>query len=99
MDESYPLTYSVEYPDRELDRLTTFFRVFMVIPIAIVLATVDHYLFGGWGDQATGYVACGRDPVLRTAADDPVPEKYPRWWFDWNRELLRFRRGSTPIPC
>ena len=25
MDEKYPLTYSVEYPDRALDRLTTFF--------------------------------------------------------------------------
>src|SRR5436305_1862756 len=37
MDESYPLTYSVDYPDRELNRLSTFFRVFAVIPIAIVL--------------------------------------------------------------
>ena len=40
MDESYPLTYSVDYPDRDLNRLTTFFRLFTVIPIAILLGTV-----------------------------------------------------------
>ena len=39
--QSYPLTFSVDYPDRPLSRLTTFFRVFTVIPIAIVLATVS----------------------------------------------------------
>ena len=37
MDEKYPLTYSVDYPERELNRLTTFFRIFTVIPIAIIL--------------------------------------------------------------
>ena len=42
MNESYPLTYSVDYPDRTLNRLTTFFRIFTVIPIAIVLGTVAH---------------------------------------------------------
>ena len=90
MDESYPLTYSVEYPDRELDRLTSFFRVFMVIPIAIVLATVNHYLFGGWGDQATGYVGAGGILFFGPLLMILFVGKYPRWWFDWNRELLRF---------
>ena len=28
--------------------------------------------------------------VRGTAAHDPVPPKYPRWWFDWNLELTRF---------
>jgi len=27
----YPVQFSVDYPDRPLNRLTTFFRVFMVI--------------------------------------------------------------------
>ena len=90
MDESYPLTYSVEYPDRELDRLTSFFRVFMVIPIAIVLATVNHYLFCGWGDQATGYVGAGGILFFGPLLMILFVGKYPRWWFDWNRELLRF---------
>jgi hypothetical protein len=37
---TYPVQFSVDYPDRPLDRLTTFFRVFVAIPIAIVLGTV-----------------------------------------------------------
>jgi hypothetical protein len=41
MNEEYPLTYGVEYPDRPLNRLTTFFRIFTVIPIFIVLETVS----------------------------------------------------------
>jgi hypothetical protein len=37
MGDSYPVTFSVDYPDRSLDRLTTFFRIFTLIPIGIVL--------------------------------------------------------------
>jgi hypothetical protein len=33
----YPLQFAVEYPDRPLNRLTSFFRIFVIIPIAIVL--------------------------------------------------------------
>ena len=52
--DEYPVRFSVDYPDRELNRLTTFFRVFTVIPIAIVLACVS----GGdlrldWGGATT----------------------------------------------
>lgn len=35
---TYPVQFSVDYPDRPLDRLTTFFRVFVAIPILIVRA-------------------------------------------------------------
>ena len=59
MDETYPLTYSVDYPDRELNRLTTFFRIFTIIPIAIVLGAVAHASYGGWNDQGTTYAAAG----------------------------------------
>src|SRR5437764_140800 len=34
-DDAYPVRFSVDYPDRQLDRLTTAFRIFTVIPIAI----------------------------------------------------------------
>lgn len=37
----YPVHFSVDYPDRDLNRLTTFFRIFLVIPIAIVLGTIS----------------------------------------------------------
>jgi hypothetical protein len=90
MNESYPLTYSVDYPDRELNRLTTFFRLFTVIPIAIVLGTVAHATFGGGGDRETTYIAAGgllfAGPLLMIL----FRKKYPRWWFDWNLNLQRF---------
>jgi Domain of unknown function (DUF4389) len=76
MNESYALTYSVDYPDRELNRLTTFFRLFTAIPIAIVLGTL----------QAANYGILFPSTLLMIL----FRKKYPRWWFDWNRELLRF---------
>ena len=89
MDEQYPLTYAVDYPDRELSRLTTFFRIFTVIPIAIVLGTVAHATYGS-GQSGATYAAAGgllfAGPLLMIL----FRKKYPRWWFDWNRELLRF---------
>src|SRR5260370_11227484 len=32
----YPVQFAVEYPDRPLNRLTSFFRIFVIIPIAIL---------------------------------------------------------------
>jgi hypothetical protein len=91
MDESYPLTYSVDYPDRELSRLTTFFRLFTVIPIAIVLGTVEgsNYSFTA-GNTTTYFATAGGILVGGPLLMILFRKKYPRWWFDWNRELLRF---------
>jgi hypothetical protein len=44
--EGYPVRFSVEYPDRALNRLTTGFRIFVAIPILIVLGTISGG--GGW---------------------------------------------------
>jgi hypothetical protein len=89
--QPYPLTYSIDYPDRPLNRLSTFFRIFAVIPIAIVLDTVSgaNYDFGSGGEYTTIAFAGGllfAAPLLMIL----FRKKYPRWWFDWNRELLRF---------
>jgi Domain of unknown function (DUF4389) len=85
--EPYPLTFDVSYPDRELNRVSTGFRIFTVIPIAIVLAAVGGGI--GWGPAFYGAWAGG---ILFVPALLMIlfREKYPRWWFDWNRELLRF---------
>ena len=49
---AFPATLSIDYPDRNLDRLTTFFRIFTVIPIFIILA-----LLSGGGSGATAGLA------------------------------------------
>jgi hypothetical protein len=92
MDESYPLTYSVDYPDRDLDRLTTFFRIFTAIPIAIVLAVVSGgtYSYTAGNDVTTTATAAGGILILGPLLMILFRKKYPRWWFDWNGELLRF---------
>ena len=88
----HPVSFSVDYPDRELSRLTSFFRIFTVIPIAIVLGAVAG---SGWqwtyhnGTSGTAAGAGGLlffGPLLMIL----FRRKYPRWWFDWNLELQRF---------
>jgi hypothetical protein len=88
---NYPIRFSVDYPDRDLNRLTTFFRLFTVIPIGIVLGSVSG---GSWQwstDKGTA-VAAGAGGLLFFGPLLMVlfRQKYPRWWFDWNRELVRF---------
>ena len=81
----YPVQYSVDYPDRPLNRLTTFFRVFVVIPIFVVLVLLE-----GGGYVRAGAAGVGGLVVLPTLLMIVFRQKYPRWWFDWNLELMRF---------
>jgi hypothetical protein len=37
----YPANLTVDYPDRDLNRLTTFFRIFVAIPILIIIALLS----------------------------------------------------------
>ena len=89
-DAPYPVSYSVDYPDRRLNRLTTFFRVFVVIPIAIVLVLIEGYGYGYGYGSSYGGAALGGLVVLPTLLMILFRQKYPRWWFAWNLELLRF---------
>jgi hypothetical protein len=91
MDENYPLRYSVDYPDRPLNRLTTFFRIFTIIPIAILLETVSGGTYSyNLNSTTTTIAAAGGFLVAAPLLMILFRKKYPRWWFDWNRELLRF---------
>jgi hypothetical protein len=81
-DTAYPLSFRVDYPDRPLDRLTTFFRPIVALPILIVLATVSG--------RGAPVVAIGGLLVIPPLLMIVFRQKYPRWWFDWNREMLRF---------
>ena len=88
---AYPLSFDVDFPDRPLDRVSSAFRIFTVIPIAIVLAALGTVTFNSSSEEYTGVVVTGGGmlflpPLLMLL----FREKYPRWWFDWNREFLRF---------
>jgi hypothetical protein len=96
MTDGYPVQFDVEYPDRPLNRLTTFFRAFTIIPIAIVLGTVSgaqtwSYDANSATDTTTTLVV-GAGGILIAGPLLMVlfRQKYPRWWFDWNLELTRF---------
>lgn len=90
---AYPVTFSVDYPERELNRLTSFFRVFTVIPIAIVLTAITGYTSSYEGvDGTTVTIAISGVGLLflPTLLMILFREKYPRWWYDWNLQLQRF---------
>ena len=95
MTNDYPLQLSIDYPNRPLHRLSSALRIFAVIPIAIVLASIGGYSAqwgaGGGGGRATTIAVGGTGllflpPLLMIV----FRQKYPRWWFDWNLQLLRF---------
>ena len=88
----YPLTFAVDYPDRELNRLSTAFRIFTIIPIAILAGTLEggNFAFnaGSHGARfAGGGIGVLFVPVLLMIL---FRQKYPRWWYDWNLQLTRF---------
>jgi Domain of unknown function (DUF4389) len=81
----YPVQFSIAYPDRNLNRLTTGFRLIVAIPILILAATVGGHAPGAGIAAATGGVLF-LAPLLMIV----FRQKYPRWWYEWNLELLRF---------
>jgi len=75
----YPLTFSVDYPDRELNRVTTGFRLILAIPLLLLLA-----LFAQGHPASAGLLLFL--PVLALLV---LRHKYPRWWFDFNLQITR----------
>jgi hypothetical protein len=90
-DSTYPIRFSVDYPDRDLNRVTTFFRLFTAIPIIIVIGTVSGSTWL-WTSEQAEPVAVGAGGLLFLGPFLMIlfRQKYPRWWFDWNLELQRF---------
>ena len=96
--ETHPVSFSVDYPDRALNRATTAFRIFAVIPIAIVLGAVSGSTWQATGESGTTTeIAAGAGGLLFFGPLLMIlfRQKYPRWWFDWNLELQRFANRVT----
>ena len=92
--EMYPASLDIKYPEK-LSRVTTFFRIFLSIPIVIILFLLD----GSGGSSTTdkggthtttniGGISAGL--FLATALLILFRQTYPRWWFDFVLELNRF---------
>ncbi len=85
---TYPATLSIDYPEKA-DRLTSFFRIFTVIPIGVVLWLLTSAPGGdrsGWPLPATAGGILFLPLVLMIL----FRKKYPKWWFDWGLAVTRF---------
>jgi len=90
---AYPLQLTIDEADRPLNRVSTGLRFLWIIPIAIVLAAVNGGVWTWSPPGRTAVIVIGTaggllfwGPLLMIL----FRQKYPRWWFDWNVELLRF---------
>jgi hypothetical protein len=90
----YAARLQVDYPEK-LDRFTTFFRLIWVIPIAVVLGAItasgNQTMVTAAGEQIAGTgggLLAGL--AFATALMIVIRVRYPRWWFEFARELTRF---------
>ncbi|HUZ17582.1 MAG TPA: DUF4389 domain-containing protein [Spirochaetia bacterium] len=93
---AYPVALEIDYPDRNLNRLTTAFRIILLVPIVGLLALLSG---PGWAPKDHSPIvvlAAGGVLFFPTVLMLLFRHKYPRWWFDWNVSLTRFglRVGS-----
>ncbi len=97
----------IDYPEQR-DKLTVFFRLLWIIPIAIILGLIagagETVTYRMYLNEAGDIVRRTRDTAsgfagglaAATALMIIFRQRYPRWWFDFARELTRFsyRVGS-----
>jgi len=89
----YSARLNVDYPE-ELDRLTTLFRIIWIIPIAIILALIttagETVIVNEAGEVIRKMGGLFSGLAVATALMIVFRQRYPRWWFDFVRELVRF---------
>ena len=96
MVSSYPVQFDVDFPQRPLNRLTTAFRFLVAIPIVVVLTMLSGETFGDSDHRTTNELVIGGAAVFVPLVLMLVfRQKYPRWWFDWNLNLMRFSNRVT----
>ena len=88
MVSGYPVQFDVDFPERKLDRLRTALRLIAAIPIVIVLSLLSGQTLND--DNRNTLVIGGATVFLPLVLMLVFRQKYPRWWFDWNLNVLRF---------
>src|SRR5205814_1409498 len=92
---SYPVQFDVDFPSRPLDRLTTAFRLLLAIPIVVLITMLTGETLRDHDDTTNTIVIGGAAVFLPLVLMLVFRQKYPRWWFDWNLNLLRFSNRIT----
>ena len=92
MTPSYPIELDVDFPDRQLDRLSSFLRLLFAVPILVVLAAIGGPALSDGGDDGSFFFLglAGGILFIPPLLTIVFREKYPRWWFDFNLAFLRF---------
>ena len=86
----YPVQFAIDYPESSR-RVTALFRIVLAIPVGILYALLSGT--APTGDptyQWTAALYMGGLVWIPAVLMILLRRKYPRWWFDWNLELLRF---------
>src|SRR5512138_2814665 len=97
----YAARLDIDYPEK-LDRFTSFFRVLWIIPVAIILSLIvgsgERVTYTVFYNAFDEVVRRTRDTAgglvsglaIATGALIIFRQRYPRWWFDFSRQLVRF---------
>jgi hypothetical protein len=96
----YAARLDIDYPET-LDRVSTAFRLIYIIPIAIVAGLLSGGSSNSTVNEAGERVTASSGGItaglfFATVLMILFRQRYPRWWFDFARELTRFsaRVGS-----
>lgn len=95
MVTGYPVQFDVDFPTRPLDRLSTAFRIVVAIPILVLLGFLTSNTLQGDHDMTVTFASTAGLLFLPLLLTILIRQKYPRWWFDWNLNLLRFSNRVT----
>ena len=86
----YPLTLTVDYPDRPLDRLSSALRFLWIIPIGVIAALIGSGTMSG-GHRLFLVVGGGRHPLRARAPHAPLPAEVPAL-------VVRLEPRPHPLP-
>ena len=93
-EDPYPARLHVDYPD-SLNRVTTAFRIILVVPIMIVLSIVTNTSSTTVQTRDGTWVTSTGSTILGALFAATVlmllfRKRYPKWWYDFGLELTRF---------